>query len=291
MKTYQPQHAANGGTTWIQGLHEYHYQQYMWETIGYPRSMMPQLDGHWLDMLRIQFGAGDMIRRDKLRLSAMRPTQQTLSEVEVKRLLDVGDNRAWRDRLYVVANDCHIIDGHHAWAAGLQIEPDYEVDVYIINLPIREALMQVDFYALGTKGDAENRQINVLKAWAENFDFSFSDLEKGVNPYHTPYANDISKALTEDGLWKGVSKPPAIPSGGTTGARGLPIGTEREWGGRNYVKTESGWVPRGKGGDKRGMDDPAKKKIKIKKMNKGVRHLLTPWAVPWKPGSTRGVRG
>ena len=118
----------------------YKYADKMNESLGRQREDMPQIKESDLDSFLIHFAgnsANSKVTKTKMKLSNMKPSQVDINDDKVIAGLT---NNNWKDRTYIVSSDNHIIDGHHSWATGLEIEPSQEVAVYKINLPAKELI-------------------------------------------------------------------------------------------------------------------------------------------------------
>jgi len=69
----------------------------------------------------------------------------------------------YKERKYLLSLDGHILDGHHDWAHGLDIDPETEVDCYRISLPIKVLLNRANRLKIAKKVDIEGNEIEKAK--------------------------------------------------------------------------------------------------------------------------------
>lgn len=152
-------------TTDISAITPSNLSFYSKQNLGRKRNTMPQLDKN--DVL-IHFsnevGKGKGVKKVKKALSKLKPAQD---EVNFDKLIDMQKGgHDWRNREYVISRDNYIIDGHHAYALGLEEEPEYEVTCYKINLPATDLIKRCNQLKSTKKEDIEG---NITKAIIQLF--------------------------------------------------------------------------------------------------------------------------
>ena len=102
---------------------------------------MPQVTSSNIDDVLIHFGSKARIKKTKMKLSSLKPSQKEINDNKV--IKKMGKNN-WKTRKYLVSKDKYLADGHHDWASGLEFDPDYEVDAYQFNIPIKAFLKRLN---------------------------------------------------------------------------------------------------------------------------------------------------
>lgn len=134
---------------------------YTKQNLGRKRETMPQLD---MNDVLIHFsnevGKGKGVKRIKKPLSKLKPAQE---EVNLDKIIGMQKSGYdWRSHGFVISRDNYIMDGHHAYALGLEEEPDYPVNCYKINLPAKELIRRCNQLKNTKKEDIDG---NLTKAF------------------------------------------------------------------------------------------------------------------------------
>ncbi len=134
---------------------------YTKQNLGRKRETMPQLD---INDVLIHFsdkvGKGKGVKKVKKALSKLKPAQD---EVNFDKLVDMQkNNHDWRNRVYFISRDNFLMDGHHAYALGLEEDPEYEVTCYKVNLPARDLIKRCNQLKSSKKEDLQG---NLTKAF------------------------------------------------------------------------------------------------------------------------------
>lgn len=108
--------------------------------LGRKRESMPQIEN--MDEVIIHFsdkvGSGKGVKKLKKSISKLKPSQDEVSIDKLKKMQEDGYD--WRNRMYLISRDNYLMDAHHAYAIGLEEEPDYQVTCYKVNLPAKELI-------------------------------------------------------------------------------------------------------------------------------------------------------
>lgn len=141
---------------------DFNYKSYLQMGLGKDRSDMPQIDEKDLDSFILHFqgkSKGAKVTKTKIKLSKIKPSQQDFSEDKI--ISGLGDD-IWKTRNYIISKDDYLLDGHHSWASGLETNPEEEVSVYKVNLPIKELLRRTNLLSISYKKDAEDNFVKSL---------------------------------------------------------------------------------------------------------------------------------
>lgn len=137
---------------------EFAYKDYMHKSLGRKREEMPQFDPETLADVLVHFASKVKVVKVKRKLSSLKPTQDEINEDKIlERIKSKYDG--WKDREYIISLDGHILDGHHDWAHGLDIDPETEVDCWRISLPIKMLLANANKLKVAKKKDIEGNEI------------------------------------------------------------------------------------------------------------------------------------
>jgi len=137
------------------------FNKYMHHNIGRKRDTMPQISSKDIDKFLIHFSDKVKVVPVKVRLNSIKPSQ---SEFLEDKILDKTTDDHWKTRRYILSKDNYLIDGHHSWAAGLEMQEDYEVDAYRINLSIKDLLRRTNLMKISRKEDLEGNQSKFEKS-------------------------------------------------------------------------------------------------------------------------------
>lgn len=151
--------------------YEYYLNKY---SLNRSRDSMPQIDEDDLDSFILHFANSEnKVSKVKMRLFELKPSQNEINIDKVKEKIEEFSEN-YCSRKYVISKDNYIVDGHHDWAHGLQIDPFCEVDCYKINLPIIELLRRANLLKMTTKRDLNtfnSLKTNTVNKGLNNDDF------------------------------------------------------------------------------------------------------------------------
>ena len=186
------------------------YNSYMGESLGRNRADMPQINESDLDSLLIHFSGNSKdagVTKSTMKLSKLKPSQD---DINVDKVIDGLTNDNWKERNYVVSKDNYIVDGHHSWASGLEINPDEEVTVYKVNLPIKELIRRTKLLKICRPKVEETTDIiksvidgftsrNELADYMGKFDIAVGDdvMEKLRNGLPVPQSEIIKGNISD----------------------------------------------------------------------------------------------
>lgn len=118
------------------------FEKKMGKVIDIPRDKMPQIKIADIDDYVKKFeDAGVVVKSIKVKLSSLKPTQNEINEDKIlKRIKDKSEQ--YKTRKYIVSQEKNLVDGHHDWAHGLEVDPDVIVSAYKIALPIKKLIFR-----------------------------------------------------------------------------------------------------------------------------------------------------
>lgn len=137
---------------------DFAYKNYMKKSLGKTREQMPQIEPENIDDFLIHFSGKTKIKKIKRKISSLKPTQSDINDDKI--IQKIKDKSDWRSRKYIMSLDGYLIDGHHDWAIGVEEDPDAEVDVYRVNLPMKELLHRANKLKFTGKRDLQD---NIVK--------------------------------------------------------------------------------------------------------------------------------
>jgi len=130
------------------------YKFYDKKNLGYKRHELPQIDEDSIDEFLIYFAGKVKVSKLKMALDRIKPTQDEINEDKVKGMIDSGYD--WKGRIYIVSSDNYLLDGHHGYAMGLEEDPDAEVTVYRINIPMKQLIARSNKLKITHKVDVND---------------------------------------------------------------------------------------------------------------------------------------
>ena len=136
-------------------VEDYEYKKYMKKSLGKKREQMPQIDPDDVESYLSHFRNKYKVTKIVKKISELKPSQDDIND---GKLLKFIKNEAdWKKREYIISKDGYLIDGHHSWAQGLEFDPDHEVDVYQIGLPIKRLLSISNMMKITKKKDINDK--------------------------------------------------------------------------------------------------------------------------------------
>jgi ATP-dependent protease ClpP protease subunit len=110
------------------------------DNAGYKRSEMPQIDSEFetviLNYFLAKYGKR-FIKPGTAKLADLKPAQNEIDKAKVQEKVLAG---RWGARNYLVSSENYLLDGHHDWAAGLEVNENATVKTTQIKLPIRQLI-------------------------------------------------------------------------------------------------------------------------------------------------------
>jgi len=134
----------------------YKYKEYLKNGLDRERETMPQINPNDLDSFLIHFSDKAKIKKEKMKLKEMKPSQKDFNE---NKILNIYKNGNYKDHKYILSQDGYLMDGHHNWASGLEDDENYSATVYKIDLPIKNLLRRSNLLKISTKRDANDKEI------------------------------------------------------------------------------------------------------------------------------------
>lgn len=133
---------------------DFNYKKYMKKSLKKKREDMPQIDPDDIDSFLIHFSDKYKVKKYTKKISELKPTQDDIIDEKITK--KIKDKEDWKNRKYIISLDNYLVDGHHSWAQGLEFNPEQEVTVYRVNLPIRKLLSAVKKMKISyTKNDKD----------------------------------------------------------------------------------------------------------------------------------------
>lgn len=147
------------------------------DSIGRKRHQMPQVDANNIADFILHFKDKVGLKKVTKKLSDLKPAQDEINEDKVydalARKFDSDE-----DTKYIISNDDYIVDGHHRWAADLELDADdsKNVECYRIDLPIKQLLKRANQLKITKKKDINDIEKSYLILNIEDDeDFDFDD--------------------------------------------------------------------------------------------------------------------
>lgn len=137
---------------------EFKYREFMDKNLGISREDMPQIDPEDISDFLLHYADKTKVKRVERKISDLKPTQAEINDDKVsKKLEEKSEN--WLKRKYIVSLDGYLLDGHHDWAYGLEVNPEQEVAVYRIGLPIKKLLSRTKRMNISKRLDINDNEI------------------------------------------------------------------------------------------------------------------------------------
>jgi preprotein translocase subunit YajC len=127
------------------GKTEYAYKDKMKKSLGMSRDKMPQVDSDNITDFILHFDQKVGVSKVKRKLSQLKPAQGEINEDKLNYFLANKKNEKVKKTKYIISNDNYLIDGHHRWAANLELKNENDtVSCYRINLPAQELVKRAN---------------------------------------------------------------------------------------------------------------------------------------------------
>lgn len=137
------------------------FKYYTKQNLGYKREDLPQIPQEEIDSLIIHFGSSVKVKKIKKPISYINPSQGYLNHDKLSSKISSKCDR-WLKRVYICGQKYQLIDGHHDFAHGLEINPDQEVTIYLIDLPFKELIRRIKIMKISHKRDLQDKLIESL---------------------------------------------------------------------------------------------------------------------------------
>lgn len=134
------------------------YLDYMEDNLGISRDQMPQITTDNLDDFLIHYASKASVRKTTKKLCDIKPTQSEINEDKVIDRIK-QDSDSWEKRKYIISLDGYLLDGHHDWAYGLQKDPNKEVEVYRVSIPIKKLISRTNKMKITKKLDINDQEV------------------------------------------------------------------------------------------------------------------------------------
>lgn len=171
------------------GKNEFQYTDKMKHSLGYARKDMPQVDADNVTDFVLHFNDKVGVKKVKRKLSSLKPSQSEMNDDKVYHFVGQGIDGKNTKNKYIISNDNYILDGHHRWAADLELSNDEdEVSCYKINLPAKELIKQANKLKMTKNVDIDDDTLKkalITIALAKAQGFLSEDLVNLVKGSHT----------------------------------------------------------------------------------------------------------
>ena len=140
------------------------YEDRMHDSLSYKRKDMPQIPKEMQDAFEGYFKAkygADSIEKGTMPVGMLKPTQCEMDPAKVQQKSQSAD---WKNRDYIIAQDNHLLDGHHDWAAGLEADPNAKVKYTKVKMPIDSLISEANKMKITT-----NEPVKSLKSQIKQF--------------------------------------------------------------------------------------------------------------------------
>jgi len=133
------------------------YGTEMLKSLNIPREDMPQIKMDDIEDYVKKFKDNDVVvKKIKVRLSSLKPTQKDINEDFILSRIKEKSTQ-YKERLYVVSEEKNLLDGHHDWAYGLEVDPKVIVNAYKIMLPIKKLIFRSNKMKMTQNRDIDNK--------------------------------------------------------------------------------------------------------------------------------------
>lgn len=125
---------------------------FTYDNLGFNRKDLPQINKEDLDELILHFQNVAKVKKIKIPLFKLKPAQGELNYSKIQNKIN-ANSKQWLSRIYICSQDYRLIDGHHDYANGLEINPEQEVMVYRIVLPFGNLIKRIKMMNISKKKD------------------------------------------------------------------------------------------------------------------------------------------
>ncbi len=142
------------------------------QTLSYPGRRNPSAGGEsGGNQYNVGYQSDVSAFAAKLAVKFLKPIQNEFNAEKVKGMLQNIDD--FKNDVFIVSKDNEILDGHHRWAALKQWNPDHQVRVIRVDLPIKDLVRAAnDFEGSHNRGITE--VIRLRDLIAENTGYSIN---------------------------------------------------------------------------------------------------------------------
>lgn len=139
------------------------YVDKMKESLGKKRDEMPQVDADSVGDFLVHFADKVGVKKVKKNIKSLKPTQDEINEDKVYNFIShyFDDEKASKKdkNRYIISKDNYLLDGHHRWAADLEMDDTQKVHCYKIDMPIKELLSRAKRMNLSSKKDINDNEV------------------------------------------------------------------------------------------------------------------------------------
>jgi dephospho-CoA kinase len=125
----------------------------------FPRGVMPQIKPHQLNAFRTHMaGLGIKSDHDVVPAHTLAATQAEFSPDKIKKLMS-GDREQLKKPI-MISKDNHVLDGHHRWLAGYNMDQDHAVNAIRFHAPIHDLISAAKKFS-GVTYKGVNEDVNL----------------------------------------------------------------------------------------------------------------------------------
>lgn len=132
-------------------------------SLGKKREEMPQVDADSLGDFLVHFADKVGVKKVKKSIKSLKPTQDEVNEDKVYKFIShYFDEEKSKDKdknRYIISSDGYLLDGHHRWAADLEMDDTQKVHCYKIDMPINQLLSRAKRMNLSSKKDIDDNKV------------------------------------------------------------------------------------------------------------------------------------
>lgn len=138
-----------------------YYQYYTKDNLNYRREDLPQIPLDEIDSLIIHFSSLVKVYKVRKPISELLPAQELLNHKKIQNKLDAA-SKQWINRAYVCSRDFRLVDGHHDYAQGLEVNPNQLVTIYVIKLPFKDLVRRIKQMKISYRKNMADKLIESL---------------------------------------------------------------------------------------------------------------------------------
>jgi hypothetical protein len=137
---------------------ELKYKQAMTKSLGKKRDEMPQVDSENITDFVLHFSNKAGVKKVDKKISSLKPSQDEINEQKVLSIVadNLEDDTDKKETIYIISKDNYILDGHHRWAADLQIDSKKIVKCYKINLSAKKLIKRANSLKMTKRVDIDD---------------------------------------------------------------------------------------------------------------------------------------
>lgn len=135
------------------------FNNYLEDSLGYTRDKMPQVDEENIVDFMLHFSDKDLVSKTTKKLKDLKPSQNEFCVDKITNILLQKLKDDSKNKKYIISNDNYLLDGHHNWAAELEIDKNKKVECYKIDLPATQLIKRANQLKLTKQKDIDDNEI------------------------------------------------------------------------------------------------------------------------------------